>query len=298
MELDRLDRVGLVSLDAAVRRGEPVRLGAGARAALPMDEIVPFCHAVADPALAKWLPPASKPGSGIAVSVVIPTHRARPIGLATLAAQDVDVETVVLANGAFTEGIRVPWEGHGLTRRRGVALVRHPYVLFTVDDALPLGAGFLRTLVEALEDGGYDAVYARQLPWPTSDAVTRARLRTWTPAGQVHGPGSSLDNVAALYRTQALVDDPFDNVPIAEDWHWGRRHRVGYVPTAAVAHAHPRRFRTLFERTRDIHRERIRAGEPASVPDLGTLVRGLPSVLGPDLRGALGELLGQYVAGR
>lgn len=262
----------------------------------PLDEIVPFCHSVEDPTLEGLLPPGARGASGLAVSVVIPTHRQRPIGLEVLEAQDVDVELLVLANGAYSDGIRVPWEGHGRTRQRGVMLARHPYVLFTVDDALPLGAGFLRTLVEGLEAGGHDAVFARQVPWPTTDAVTRGRLRAWTPP--VGDAGGSLDNVAALYRTAALREDPFDPVPIAEDWHWGRRHRVGYVPRAMVAHAHPRRLRELYARTRDLHAQFYAAGEPPTVPTLTDLARALPSVIGPDARGALGELIGQYVGGR
>lgn len=285
MRLTELDPAGLRRLEAAVRAGEPVALEPD-RWPHPADELVPFAHAVADPALARWLPPAARPGSGIAVSVVIPTHRQRPLALDVLAAQDVEVELLVLANQGFPDGILVPWEGHGRTRQRGVELARHPWLCFTVDDALPLGAGFLRTLVEALEEGGYDAVFARQLPWPTSDPVTRARLRAWTPPGEGHHALDRLDHVAALYRTASLLEDPLDPVPIAEDWHWGRRHRVGYVPAAPVAHAHPRRLRELFKRTRAIHRELLQAGEPPAVPDLGSLLWALPSVIGSDARGA------------
>lgn len=298
MRLDRADAAGRRRMERAVRSGEPVEYAvpAGDGRGPPPDELVPLCHAVSDPALERWLPPAALPGGGARVSVVIPASRGRPIGLGALGAQDVETELIVLANGGWTEGIVVPWEGHGPTRNRGLALATHPYVLFTVDDALPLGAGFLRTLVEALEAGGYDAVTARQIPWPTSDPVTRARLRRWTPPA---GEGEvTLDNVAALYRRSALVADPFDAVPIGEDWHWGRRHRVGFVPGAAVVHAHPRRFRALYARTRDLHRELIAGGEPARVPDVATLVRALPSVVGPDLRGAAGELFGQWAAGR
>ena len=260
------------------------------------DELVPLCHAVTDPACARWLPPAARPGSGLAVSVVIPAGRHRPVGLEALAAQDVEVETIVLANGAWTEGVRVPWEGHGPTRRRGVELARHPWVFFTVDDAVPLGAGFLRTLVEAAQAGGHDAVIARQVPWPDADPVTRARVRAWTPP---EGRGlATLDNVAALYRRDALLADPFDPVPIAEDWHWGRRHDVGYCAAAPVLHSHPRRLRALYARTRAIHAQLLAAGEPAAVPDLPHLLRALPSVVGPDLRGATGELLGHYAAAR
>jgi hypothetical protein len=307
MNCRRLDASGLAAIEAAVRSGEPVRLASGLRSRVPMDEIVPFCHGVDDPALAVHLAPPAQARGDIAVSVVIPTHRRRPLALAALAAQDVRVEVHVLVNGdapADVEGVRVPWEGHGTTRNRGAAIARHAYVLLTVDDALPLGAGFVRTLVEALESGGFDAVSARQIPWPTADPVTRARLRAWTPplpapcaAPPVEG-GVLLDNVCALYRREALLADPFDAVPIAEDWRWGRRHRVGYAPQAPVAHSHPRRFRALFQRTRDIHAERIRAGEAPTVPDLASLARALPTALGADARGALGELLGQYAATR
>lgn len=298
MHLDRLDAAGLRALDAALRAGEPAQLVGRPVCAIPLDELVPLCHGVDDPSLAALLPPAARGGTKIGVSAVIPTHRRRPIGIDALLAQDVDVEVIVLANGEYAEGVRVPWEGHGRTRQKGVDLARHPYVLFTVDDARVLGAGMVRTLVQALEEGGYDAVVARQIPWPTADDVTRARLRAWTPPGSDHRVSEVLDNVCSLYRRDALLEDPFDDVAIAEDWHWGRRHRIGYVPAAPVLHSHERRLRALFSRTRDIHRERIRAGLPASVPDLPSLLRALPSTLGGDLRGALGELLGQYAAAR
>ncbi len=304
MLIDRLDRAGLARLEAAVRAGEPVRLGRHALATAPAgvfpDEIAPLCHAVDDPAAAPWLPPPARPRTDLAVSVVIPTHRQRPIGLAALEAQDVETELIVLANGAYTEGVRVPWRGHGPTRNLGVQLARAPYVLLTVDDALPLGAGFVRTLVEALEAGGYDAVTARQVPWPTSDPTTRARLRAWTPPAALPGAPAAvtLDNVAALYRRDALLADPFDPVDIAEDWLWARRHRVGYVAAAPVAHAHPRRFAELYARTRAIHRQRVLAGEPPAVAGPAALLRALPGTVGRDLGGALGELLGQWVGGR
>lgn len=295
MRLDRLDAAGLSTLETAVRSGEPVLLGRDLPSRIPMDEIVPFCHAVEDPALQCHLaPPAGESPTKIAVSIVIPTHRQRPIGLNAWAAQDVETEVLVLANGTYKEGISVPWAGHGATRNRGWQLAQYPYVLFSVDDALPLGAGFVRTMVEALEAGNLDAVTARQVPWPTSDRVTRARLRDWTPPGPRSSP--ILDNVCALYRRSALVADPFDAVPIAEDWLWGRRHRVGYVPGAPVAHAHRRTFRALYQRTRDLHREFHRAGEPPRVADFASLMAALPSTFGSDIRGALGELLGQYAA--
>lgn len=300
MIVRRLDARGRREVERAARAGEPLVLAEGVRAeGREMDELVPFFHEVRDPALARWMAPGAREawtGADPLVTAIIPASRHRPIGLAALAAQDVPVEVLVLANGVFQEGVRVPWEGHGRTRMRGVERARAPYVLFLVDDALPLGAGFVRTLVEALEAGGFDAVTARQVPWPTSDPVTRARLRAWTPPHPLADP--PLDHVAALHRRDLLLREPLPDVPTAEDWAWGRGRRLGYAPGAPVAHAHRRRFGELYRRTRDIHRVRIAAGEAPRVPGVGALVRGLPGVVGRDAPGALGELLGQFVAGR
>lgn len=284
-----------VAMAAALRRGECLVAGAGALGDADAPDIVPLCTGVEDPAQTKWLPPAAAPGSAYSVAAVIPSSRWVPWGLAALAAQDVRVEVDVLANGSFRSGRVVAWQGHGATRRLAVDRVTHPYVLLLVDDAIPLGAGFVRTLVEALEEGGHDAVFARQIPWPDADFTTRTRIRAWTPPMGPVPPGR-LDNVAALYRTRALQDDPFDDVPIAEDWHWGRRHTVGYVPTSPVLHSHPRSFWDLYRRTQMIHREMCRVGEPAL--STRTLIGALPSVVGPDLPGALAELLGQWRGGQ
>lgn len=302
MILDRLDRRGLRALEAAVRGGDPVRLARGVGSAVPLDEIVPLCHDVEDDALRRWLPPPALPGSGIAVTALIPASRGVPLGLRALAGQDVEVDVVVLANGDYSGGTagvetrRVTWEGHGRTRQAGLRWARHPYVLYTVDDAIPLGAGFVRTLVEALEAGGFDAVYARQVPWPTADRVTRERLRAWTPP---EGAGAGqLDHVCALHRRELLERDPLPDVPIAEDHVWGRRHRIGYVAAAPVLHSHPRTLRALYRRTRDLHEVLTRDGAEPGIPDLATLARVLPGTVGRDVRGALGEALGQYVGAR
>ena len=273
-------------------------LAGGVRGERPMDEIVPLLHDVEDRRLAHWLAPQARPGTGLRVSAVIPANRSQPLALPVLTAQDVEVDVHVLANGAYADGEQVVWQGHGRTRQAAVERVTSPYILFTVDDALPLGAGFVRTLVEALEDGRYDAVYARQIPWPRADAVTRTRLRAWTPPGEGHQASPHLDHVAALHRRELLLEDPLPDVPTAEDWVWSRRHRVGYVPGAMVVHSHARSFSALYRRTREIHSVRAAWGEAPAVPDVATVCRALPGILGRDLRGALGELLGQYAAGR
>lgn len=317
MLLTNLDRTSLDEVEAALRRGESVtaRLACGLPRAYRADELAPLLdEARADDveverALRLHLPPRPQGQRRARVTAIIPTHRQTPIGLHALRRQDVELEVLVLANGpAEVSGdrvVQVDWEGHGATRQRGVELAEGDYVLLTVDDALPRGGGVVRTMVEALEAGGYDAVFGRQVPWPSTDAVTRERLRRWTPPGTDHRRVDRLDHVFALYRRETLLASPLPAVPIGEDLHWRQGRRIGYVPTAPVVHAHPRRARALFRRTRDIHREHIAIGEAPRVPDTPTLMGALPGAVaegllhGPhEVACQVAELLGQWAAAR
>ena len=323
MRVEALDRAGRRAIEAALLRGEPVdlQLTQPPPPEVRLDDIVPLCHRVQawnralTTSLQALLPPGAKPGSELSVTAIIPTNRRWPIGLQALCGQDVAVDVLVLENGEIplTRGFmapnirveRVPWRGHGATRQVGVSMTESDYVLFTVDDAMPMGAGFVRTLVEALEEGGFDAVFARQLPWPLASEVVARRLREWTPPGRSALEVGRLDHVCALYRRQTLVDDPLPSVPIAEDLHWGRRHRIGYVPMAPVLHSHERRPVSLFRRTRDIHAEHLRLGDQPAVASLASALRALPGVVRPTLLGGpvelanqVAELLGQWAASR
>jgi hypothetical protein len=325
MLLDDLSPASLAHLESALRSGDPAVLRL--RGALPRgvraDELVPLLDGIEGgdrerrESLSSHLPPPGVPDRETChVCALVPTHRRVPLGLRALLDQDCRPEVLILVNGELEIGalpdgataVRVPWEGHAGTRNRGVRLAaeRFPgvrYVLLTVDDAIPRGAGCVSAMVDALEEGGYDAVFGRQVPWPSSDPVTRERLREWTPPGRGHRRVERLDNVFALYPIETLLAHPFPDVPIAEDLHWRQGRRVGYVPGAPVLHAHERRPRELYRRTRDIHRQHIALGEPPQVPDLPHLLRALPSALLPALTAGAGEvpnqlaeLLGQWRA--
>ena len=307
-------------IEEALRRGEPLglQLDGELPRALRAEQVAPWFDAASarspslQDALRSYLPPPARPGAPpIRVSAVIPTNRGTPLGLAALRAQDVQMEVVVLQNGrpkGIVDGDRVyalDWRGHGPTRQRGVELAKGDYILFTVDDALPRGRGVVRCLVEALEAGGYDAVYGRQVPWPTSDAVTRDRLAAWTPSGREPHLSQRLDHVFALARRDTLLNHPLPDAPIAEDLLWRQGRRVGYVPGAVVIHAHPRRPGELYRRTRDIHAQHIMLGEAPLVPDAAALIAALPGMVAPALRGGpgeavnqLAELLGQWRAAK
>ena len=239
------------------------------------------------------------------VSVVIPTHRRVPIGLESFREQDCVSEVLVLANGEFdlqgAHVLQVPWRGHGKTRQEAVAKATGEFVLFSVDDALPIGQGCVLEMVNALVSGGYDAVMGRQIPWPDSDKITQERLHSWTPPGDRHRIWTQIDHVFALYRRRTLLEHPLPDVPIGEDLHWSQNRRVGYVPTAPILHAHKRSARALYARTKALHTEHCRVGHPPQVPSLRALLHSLPSVLragltyGPqEIPNQMAELLGQW----
>jgi hypothetical protein len=322
VKVERLDRRERRAMRAALVRGEP--LGLSLWHAPPpevrLDDVVPLCHAVETwdrqltASLRALLPPGARHGCPAKVTAIVPTHRRVPLGLVALAGQDVAVEILVVDNAptplagpdlTLARVLRLPWEGHGRTRQRAVEQASGDYVFFTVDDAIPCGAGFLRTLVEALDEGGYDAVTARQLPWPDSDPVTARSLRAWTPPGARHRPVGFLDHVAALHRRATLLAHPLPDVPIAEDLHWGRGRRLGYEPRACVVHAHERRPVELFRRARAIHAQHLALGEPARIGHLGAVLGALPGLVRPVLAGGPreilnqgAELLGQWAAAR
>ena len=320
MKVQRLDRRERKLMHQALLEGDPIDLELWSPPApeVRLDDIVPMCHRVRTwdrkltASLRTFLPPGAEPGHPAKVSVIIPTHRQVPWGLRALAGQDIEVEILVVDNGpkpqqgedlALARVLRVPWEGHGPTRQRAVEQATGDYIFFTVDDAIPCGAGFLRSLVQALEDGGYDAISARQLAWPDSDPVTIRRLRAWTPPGHRHRAAEQVDHVAAMYRRQTLLDNPLPSVPIAEDLRWSQSQRPGYLPSAPVVHAHDRKPLALFRRTRAIHAQHIAAGEPPRVPGPLTVLGAAPSLLRPvveagpsEILNHSAELLGQLAA--
>jgi len=314
--LTTLDSRSIGLLDEALRFGAPLdlRLEGPLPAPLEAPEVAPLFRSArstdpsTDAALQRWSAPAARWAPGPAVTAVLPASRGRPIGIGALRGQDVPVRVLVLANGRHgpqrVDGAEVrvvPWRGHGTTRQAAVAEVETPYVLFTVDDAVVLGAGCIRRMIETLESTGADAVVARQVPWPSADRVTRERLRAWTPARPGPRDVSQVDHVCALYRTRTLRDSPLPDVPIAEDLAWSRSRRVVLAPDAPVLHSHARRVRALWARERATHAQRRRLGMSSTVPSLGgALVQALGAVRhGPrEVPRHLAELLGQWWGGR
>ncbi|MEC8423573.1 MAG: hypothetical protein VX000_07335, partial [Myxococcota bacterium] len=217
----------LTTLDARARRRLHAALRVGVAMDLHLDEPLPtdlvpaevgplFRHVEAadralQASLRRWKSPRAQRVPGPAVTAILPACRGRPIGIPALRGQDLPVRVLVLSNGPNGPRrcpgavvTRVPWTGHGPTRQGVLANVESPYVLLTVDDAVLLGAGCLRRMVQVLESGRWDAVVARQIPWPDADPVTRRRLRQWTPPSDGPQRLAQTDHVCTLYRTETL----------------------------------------------------------------------------------------------
>lgn len=314
--LGSLDARARARLTAALRVGAPMDLDlpGGLPADLDPAEIGPLVRRARSgaprvhAALQRWAAPGAVAGPGPGVTAVMPASRGRPLGVGALRGQDLPVRVLVLSNGPRgpervpgAAVLRVPWRGHGPTRQAAIAHVDTPFVLFTVDDAIVLGAGCLRRMVAAIEAGPWDAVVARQIPWPDSDPVTRARLRAWTPAADGPEAMPQVDHVCALYRTETLRARPLPAVDIAEDLAWSAGQRIGLVPGAPVLHAHPRRSVALFIRERAIHRQRRALGLAPTAAGLPGALLGALGAAGSGPRELLrhaAEGLGQWWGGR
>ena len=203
------------------------------------------------------------------VTVVIPTHRQIPVGLGQWVQQSSQVH--ILNNGLSDDAIEqlthshvqirnVTWNGHGRTRQEALAEVETPFVLFSVDDAIPL-RGCIQQLKDTLETGEWDAVVARQIPFPTAERWTRDQLGQWMPPAKSAYPFPQTDHVATLYRTEMLQEYPIPSVPIAEDAWWSSGKRIACDPKAVVVHSHPRHLRTLMHREYQIHRQWKQIGD-------------------------------------
>jgi rhamnosyltransferase len=226
---------------------------------------------------------------------------------------------------------------HGDTRNRGVAACRGSFVALLVQDAVPVGAGWLAALVAPLlADDRLAATWARQVPSADASALTRFYLATWagtasearlqeiasaadlaalTPAERHALCG--FDDVCSCLRRSAWEAIPFRPTPIAEDVEWARDAllagwRIRYTPEAAVVHSHERSAAYELRRTRSTHARLAALFGLRTVPTAGALLRAWVWALRAHLRVcasrprelpralalAVALPLGQYLGGR
>ena len=236
------------------------------------------------------------------ISVVIPTWNAGPRFrevLAALATQDleggfelivVDSEstdgTPELAREAGAQVHRIPQSefNHGATRNLGISRSHGEIVALLTQDARPMDAAYLRSLVAPFENERIDGVYARQFPRPDCDPLLAERLRQWSaarnePELKVLAPGnaeqsraifeelppmerylsSAFDNVASSLRRTTWERIPFPPRSFGEDVAWAKRvllsgGAIAFEPAARVEHSHRIAMMREFKRIYCDHR--------------------------------------------
>jgi rhamnosyltransferase len=230
------------------------------------------------------------------LSVVIPTWnggaRFREVLLA-LASQDLadGFELLVVDSGshdgtpeaAREAGARVltiPQSefNHGRTRNLGIAETSGEVVVLLTQDAVPMGADFLKAFLRPFDNPRVDGAYARQFPRPDCDPLLAERLRRWSasraePILQLFAPGDAaasrriwetlppierylscvFDNVASAVRRSTWQHTPFPERRFGEDVAGAREillagGAVAFEPSARVEHSHRISMRREFKR--------------------------------------------------
>jgi rhamnosyltransferase len=180
------------------------------------------------------------------------------------------VRIVEIDRGAFN---------HGLTRNMAIEAARGEFVALLTQDAVPLGANWLRHHVDALESRP-DAAgsYGRQILRDGVNPFLRWRLEHWTAtrpersvqriddeaAFDAATPLEKLaivafDDVNSCLRRSVWESIPFSEVEFGEDIDWALRavtagHSIVYEPGARVLHSHDHTLRQDFDRVYADHR--------------------------------------------
>lgn len=258
------------------------------------------------------------------VSVVLPTKNAGPrLGevLAAIRSQDSarTVEIVAFDSGSSDgtvdllrrHGARIteipPSEfNHGETRNQAIASSRGRLVILLTQDAVPANRDWLEALLAPFADEQVAGTYARQIPRPEADVLTRRNLEQWV-TGSTEGRVQRLpdrasylrlhpleryklccfDDVCSAIRREAWERVPYEWAYFAEDLEWGKKvleagWSVVYQPSAAVVHSHDRSIWYEYKRTYLCHRRLYELFGLRTVPTFTDVLRN-------SLRGGLAD---------
>lgn len=241
--------------------------------------------------------PAAPPKSNIACSVVIPTKNGGPLFLRSLAKlqqqtiwQSVELivvdsgstdETLEAAHNAGAKVIEIPPGdfNHGATRDRGISVASGEVVILMVQDAEPAESTLLEIMLLQFDNPDVAGVYARQIPRPNADILTKRNLNNWltgrtelelrrmqseewydtlSPIEKLYF--CNFDNVCSAIRKSVWDQHRFGRINFGEDIDWAERTlRSGFVivyaPTAVVIHSHDRPITYEYKRTYVCHRK-------------------------------------------
>ncbi|KAA3653542.1 MAG: glycosyltransferase [Chloroflexi bacterium] len=161
---------------------------------------------------------------------------------------------------------------HGGTRNRAAQGATGEFILFLVQDAVPIGTDWLRTLVAAADQDGIVGAFGSQLPRPDASIYTKWVMTDALPDSQQMvikrvEEGESWELIAprkrydlaffhdanSCLRREVFLQYPYRPVQYGEDMDWSRRvlmagYAVGYEPKACVMHSHDRSVVYEFKR--------------------------------------------------
>jgi GT2 family glycosyltransferase len=226
------------------------------------------------------------------VTVVVPTKNAGPDFDFTLErisnAKGIKAVDIVIVDSGSTDGtiplaekcaaevikIAAGEYNHGLTRNLGASRATGDYVLFMVQDAIPIGDRWLHEMVTVLEsDVTIAAVTCRQVPRSDADLFACAGL--WNHYRHLGFQGDTvclphprfrdlpprekrmlagLEDVCCLIRKQVFDELKFRQLAYAEDLDLGLRlvehgYKIAFLRSTGVVHSHNRPADYLLRRS-------------------------------------------------
>lgn len=164
---------------------------------------------------------------------------------------------------------RIPPEdfGHGRTRNLGARMAQGKFLLYLPQDATPVGADWLQTLLAPFDDSGVAGVYCRQTPRADASAMEKFFLLNTYPERYEmkkleENEGVSLSRcffstVGGVIRASVWRDHPFrEHVIMSEDQAWSKDvmlsgHAIVYQPAAELLHSHGYGTVEVFRRNFD-----------------------------------------------
>ena len=171
--------------------------------------------------------------------------------------------TVLLAREEGARVLEIPAEQftHSFARNRGAEAAKGDYLLFTVQDAMPLTKHWLWEMVNVLETENLAAVSCAEYPRSDSDLfyqflihtqydcapLNRDRILAWEDSCSSYlglRANAQLSDVAALIRTDIFKQYRF-HTPYAEDVDLGIRliqdgYRLAFLQSTRILHSHNR----------------------------------------------------------
>jgi glycosyltransferase involved in cell wall biosynthesis len=137
--------------------------------------------------------------------------------------------------------------GHGRTRNFGSSLAAGEFLVFLVQDALPLDAYWLRNLLEPLlTDNRVAGAYSRNIPRPGASRRQAREIERYfllTERLQTSPADHIFSDVSSVIRKAVLDRIPFPPVAFGEDQLWAKTVLAGgylikYEPSSVVVHSH------------------------------------------------------------